>query len=126
MPNFERFLIIGDFNIHICCQKDSFVKDFINLTEVFDLVQMVTGPTHLKGHTLDLILSHGILLNEIEICERSFSDHSPITFSMPVSRSTINHCKTDVKAVESLILQLVLLLKLLKSFLIILNSPHQN
>lgn len=97
MSNFERFLIMGDFNIHICCPQNSFVKDFINLTEDFDLVQLVTRPTHIKGHTLDLILSHGILLSEIEICDHSFSDHNPITFNMPLALNTINLCKTGVK-----------------------------
>ena len=90
MPNFERFLIVGDFNIHICCPLNSFTKDFINLMDVFDLEQLVTRPTHIKGHTLDLILSHGILLSDIEICEQSFSDHNPIIFNLPLALNTIN------------------------------------
>lgn len=36
------------------------MKDFLNLKESFNLVQSVKGPTQEKGHTLDLILSHGI------------------------------------------------------------------
>lgn len=48
IPNFDRILI------HICCPQNSLGKDFISLTEAFDLVQLVKGPTHIHVHTLDL------------------------------------------------------------------------
>ncbi len=55
--NFDRSLIIGDFNIHVCCDSRPLVKDFINLKDSFNPTQSVTGPTHEKGHTLDLVVS---------------------------------------------------------------------
>lgn len=50
----------------------------MNLLDSFCLKQSVTGPTHEKGHTLDLVLSHGLTVSVIDICAMSISDHSPI------------------------------------------------
>lgn len=55
MPSFDRVLILGDFNIHVCCPSgSSFIMDFIHIVHSFNLAQSVEGPTHLKGHTLDM------------------------------------------------------------------------
>lgn len=52
----DWLLIVGDFNIHICCESNSLAKDFINLFDSFDFIQVVNGPTHKQDHTLDLVL----------------------------------------------------------------------
>lgn len=49
---FDCVLIVGDFNIHTCCKDDPFAKDFLALTDSFNLAQWVNDPTHVKGHTL--------------------------------------------------------------------------
>lgn len=59
-------------------------KDFINLIDSFNLMQSVTGPTHEKGHTLDLILSYGLDVAVSEICDTGMSDHLPIVFTIVV------------------------------------------
>lgn len=51
MPKYDRVLIVGDFNIHVCCPDMPMVKAFLNLIDSFNLVQCVTGPTHERGHT---------------------------------------------------------------------------
>lgn len=83
----DKFLILGDFNVHVCCESKPLVKDFLTVIESLNLTQWVTGATHEKGHTLDLVLSHGLDVSIDEICCTSLSDHMPIvfTFSMPCS-----------------------------------------
>ena len=49
----------------------------------------VDGPSHVQGHTLDLILSHGISVFDTTICELNFSDHKPIIFSVPLVSQSI-------------------------------------
>lgn len=61
--NYVRFLIIGDFNIHVCCESKPLVNDCLSLIDSFNLTQSVTGPTHEKGHTLDLVLSYGLWIS---------------------------------------------------------------
>lgn len=78
---YDRLSIAGDFNIHICCESNSLAKDFTNLTDSLDFTQVVNGPTHKQGHTLDLVLLHGISICELEILDLSFSDHMPVTFT---------------------------------------------
>uniref|UniRef100_A0A3B5PWL6 Reverse transcriptase domain-containing protein n=3 Tax=Xiphophorus maculatus TaxID=8083 RepID=A0A3B5PWL6_XIPMA len=81
----DRILIIGDFNIHICCPDKPLVKDFLDLIDSFDFIQSVVGPTHSKGHTQDLVLSHGLCLDTIEIFQTCISDHFPVLFSIKIS-----------------------------------------
>ncbi len=55
----DELLIVGDFNIHICCPSKHLVSDLLCLVDSFNLIQSVLGPTHQRGHTLDLVLSSG-------------------------------------------------------------------
>ena len=68
MPKYDRVLLVGDFNIHVCCPDKPLVKDFLSLIDSFNLVQCVSGPTHEHGHTLDLVLSHGLSVSNLEQC----------------------------------------------------------
>ena len=48
----------------------------------FNLAQSVEVPTHLKGYTLDIVLSSGFILDSVNLCENSFcvSDHKATMF----------------------------------------------
>ena len=54
----DHIIIVGDFNIHIDVPSGDGFK-FLSLIEALNLDQLVTAPTHLHGHTFDLVLSHG-------------------------------------------------------------------
>ena len=77
-----ELVIAGDFNIHTdeCSQLPS-------LIDSFGLVQHVSGSTHLKGHTLDLVISRA----EDDIIQGctvgSFiSDHNAVHFSVKAGK----------------------------------------
>jgi len=82
ITSYDRLLILGDFNIHVCCPDKPLVKDFCHVMDSFGLVQHINQPTHILGHTLDLILSHGFSVVNVHIEEASFSDHKPIVFNV--------------------------------------------
>lgn len=92
VPNVDRLLILGEFNIHVCCPDKPLVSEFLQTIDYFNLSQSFVGPTHEKGHTLDLILSYGFTLQIVRIEDCSFSDHKPILFntflSHPVKQSS--------------------------------------
>ena len=71
-----RFAIVGDFNIHWDVQSDNSVKRFADLLESFNIIQHVQIPTHINGHTIDLILTpsenHGITSTKTSLL---LSDH---------------------------------------------------
>lgn len=46
VPNYDRLLLLGDFNIQACCPLNSFLKDFSTLVDSFGFDQLVKGPTH--------------------------------------------------------------------------------
>ncbi|XP_058637889.1 uncharacterized protein LOC131544010 [Onychostoma macrolepis] len=73
----DKVLIVGDFNIHVDNEKDSLGSAFIDILNSIGVKQHVSGPTHCRNHTLDLILSHGIDVSGIEIWQQSddISDH---------------------------------------------------
>ena len=48
--------ICGDFNVHMDVPDDSSTRTFTKLIESHGYLQLVNGPTHKHGHTLDLVL----------------------------------------------------------------------
>ena len=93
-PNYDRVLIVGDFNVHVCCSGNPLARDFLNIIDSFNFVQSVSGPTHELGHTLDLVLSYGLPVCNLEICDPFFSDHMPILFDIALCSSTTKHVAT--------------------------------
>ncbi len=73
----DKALIVGDFNIHVDNTNDVLGLAFTDLINSFGVKQNVTGPTHRFNHTLDLIISHGIDLTDIDIIPQSddVTDH---------------------------------------------------
>ena len=52
----EPAIICGDFNIHMEDALNSQAEQFLSLLRDFNWINVVKGPTHTKGGTLDLIL----------------------------------------------------------------------
>ena len=70
-----------DFNLHWDKPNDKYVKIFRKLCDAFDLVQQVDSATHIKGHTLDFILSRpndGLCVRNLQVGEIVF-DHSVVS-----------------------------------------------
>ncbi len=89
----DHILILGDFNIHVCCSDNALAKEFQNLLSSLNVVQWVNGPTHYRVHTLDLILTYGLSVADIDICDTPLSDHRPVLFStlLPAPPITLPH-----------------------------------
>ncbi len=67
--NYDRFLLVGDFNIHVCCPSNPLSHDFLNLIVAFNLSQWINDSTHIQGHTLDLVLSYGLDVTDIVLSD---------------------------------------------------------
>ena len=78
----DRILLCGDFNIHVDSPSDSAVLNFQAVLNEFDLIQHTRGPTHISGHTLDLVItrSNDGLLRNIPNTRSLFSDHFAVEF----------------------------------------------
>ena len=90
--NTENLVIIGDFNFHIKSTSSN-SKTFNSLIDSFDLNQKVNFPTHIYGHTLDLLLTKSNNDHILNVhTTDAFSDHFSITCTLhlPTPRSQIN------------------------------------
>ena len=76
----EPLVLLGDFNIHVDVPTHMDAIQFRDLLDSMGLQQHVKRPTHIHGHTLDLLItrqSDVIIAKEPEI-ERYFSDHAVV------------------------------------------------
>ena len=83
-----RLLLLGDFNFHIEDPTKNDAQQFMDLIDSLGLKQHVQGPTHERGHTLDLVITRSS-----EFCAMQFeledilpSDHSLIRFVTDLNR----------------------------------------
>ncbi|KAL0147744.1 hypothetical protein M9458_056950 [Cirrhinus mrigala] len=74
-------LLLGDFNIHvdIVCSNTT---QLLSVFECFDLTQHVCVPTHIRGHTLDLICTSWGDITSISASDTGISDHKLLDFSL--------------------------------------------
>jgi len=73
-------IICGDFNVHVDQCNDTHAMRLVQLLKSFGYVQHVNEPTHVAGHTLDLVITNrdtGITDQKIS---DPISDHSLIYF----------------------------------------------
>ncbi len=65
----DKVLIVGDFNIQVDNEKNALGSAFIDILNSIGLNN--TSHSHCRNHTLDLILSHGIDVNGVDILKQS-------------------------------------------------------
>lgn len=84
----DQILIVGDFNIHVDNEKDALGSAFIDILNSIGVRQHVSGPTHCRNHTLDLILSHGVDVDSVEIMQPSddISDHYLVLCKLHIAK----------------------------------------
>ena len=90
----EDFIIAGDVNIHTETDGGP-ARKFEDLLDMFDLKQQVTGPTHIKGHTIDVVISPNktAYVSDLNIRKLDLSHHFLVEFGVNVSAS-LNITKT--------------------------------
>lgn len=52
---FPKLLVLRDFNVHIKSREEKPAQDFLAARTALGLTQVLSGPMHQGGHTLDLI-----------------------------------------------------------------------
>jgi len=74
-----KLLLLGDFNVHWDIPGDSERKQLATLLNTFGLEQQVQDATHVKGHTLDLVICR-TTDNLVSSCTVSdfLSDHNAL------------------------------------------------
>src|SRR6218665_1786038 len=91
-----HIIILGDLNIHLDEINNCNTKRFNKLIATHELIQHVTVPTQIQGHTLDVIITRDdkLVVNTIDVALPSVSDHSIIHFNIahqhpPIIRQSV-------------------------------------
>ncbi len=96
-----NILIAGDFNFHVDNITDPDTIKFNKILESFNLQQHINGPTHKRGHTLDLIITRNEdkLVTGTKIHDLVISDHFAIhsTLKLDVNMDSFNE---DLKVLD--------------------------
>ena len=102
VPSNNKFLIIGDFNLHFDCPSKTYVKQMLDLFNARNLSQIINKPTQVAGHILDWVVTEDPnFISNVCVLDRAISDHSVITFNineysnMPNKR--VIHCRNIKK-----------------------------
>ncbi len=85
----DKVLIVGDFNIHVDSEKDALKSAYLDILDSTGVRQHVSEPTHCRNHTLDLILSHGIDVDGVEVLQQSddISDHYIVLCKLHIAKA---------------------------------------
>ena len=77
-------IIAGDINIHCDVSDDPHTIQFNELLSAFNLKQSIDVPTHRKGHTLDVVVTHTeeTDISDIAVNDISLSDHFLLSFNI--------------------------------------------
>ncbi|KAF7249282.1 Peroxisome proliferator-activated receptor gamma coactivator 1-beta [Varanus komodoensis] len=80
-----RMLVLGDFNLHAESGLTGVAQDFMASMTAMGLSQHVIGPTHERGHTLDLVFTTGqeeddLRVRNLCLTPLSWSDHLLVRF----------------------------------------------
>ncbi|CDQ87263.1 unnamed protein product [Oncorhynchus mykiss] len=96
----DNIHIFGDFNIHMEKSTDPLQKAFRAIIDSVGFVQHVSGPTHCHSHTLDLVLSHGINVVDLNVFPHNpgLSNHHVIKFAI----ATNNLLRPQPRSIKSL------------------------
>ena len=65
--------------------QDKHAKELIAVLEMFGLTQHVTKPTHSRGLTLDVLISKGVVISNVDVVDVALSDHFCVFFDLSVT-----------------------------------------
>lgn len=83
-----NLLILGDFNYHFQDKSCKFAQDFAGILKSCNLVQHIRTATHIKGNTLDLVITRNeeIIPSRIKTSHDISPDHFGVLFELNVEK----------------------------------------
>ena len=88
-PKHKHVTVLGDINIHLDCKQQ--LATYQDVLSAHDLHNHTTGPTHIKGHTLDTVASATERVIHVSTADIALSDHFLISFYNPVDKKLPSH-----------------------------------
>jgi hypothetical protein len=90
LSSLKNILLVGDFNYHVNKRDDAYASTFLGLLNSCGFKQHIDFPTHVRGKTLDLVISRD---GELRPAKISFDgkvspDHFTVTFHLDFCKPT--------------------------------------
>jgi hypothetical protein len=100
----RKLIILGDFNLRIDSSCNVAGQRLLALIESFGMVQRVSGATHKRGHTLDLIITRlGDNLVSNIVMGDLISDHNVVSCKLNIQRPLLPTKRVDSAHLSRLI-----------------------
>ena len=79
----ESLILTGDYNFHVDVEDDPDARAFLDLLASMGLKQHVNVPTHVSGHTLDLMIKreHDLVISCVPV-PTDISNHASVLCSL--------------------------------------------
>ena len=91
----EVLILTGDFNVWVDVEDDVDAKKVLKIMNSYGLTQLVNGPTHDNGHTLDQIYLNQYQINtKVTIVDTKYdicTDHFPINIELLITQPQTNN-----------------------------------
>ena len=101
-----NLLIVGDFNFHVDNTTYPETIKFNKILEMFNLQQHVNGPTHKKGHTIDLIMTRILvgdrLVTNIKIHDPMLSDHLAVSCMLQLEKPPLERVEIQYRRLRNI------------------------
>jgi hypothetical protein len=84
----NKLVLLGDTNIHVDDKTNAAAKKIKECLSSFNLMQFIQEPTHIHGHTLDILVcdAESDLINNINIDNNGISDHHSVYWELTSQR----------------------------------------
>ena len=93
--NSRDLLLLGDFNLWANSSQDPVADACIDHLEGLGLQQLVCGPTHTSGHTLDLIFRQDLEIHILKNEPLPWTDHHAIKFTITINAPSTKALKPE-------------------------------
>ena len=100
----KHLLICGDFNIHVDNLHNADARTLYDLLESAGLQQVISEPTHTRGHTLDLLIvrESDDSIKDVTILPTMPSDHAAITFTVALPRPPVAKKQIRIRSLRDI------------------------
>ncbi|KAL9959876.1 hypothetical protein ACROYT_G033246 [Oculina patagonica] len=104
----EPLLITGDFNIHVDVFGYADRARLLELLESMGLQQHVDKPTHVSGHTLDLVITRDVdeLISTAPVVDYLFSDHITVICDLIIKKPSFTVKEISYRKIKGIDIEL--------------------
>ena len=97
---------MGDLNIHYEDISNPDARKFISVLDGFGLSQHIADPTHVKGHTLDVVITRAnTTVDNVIVTDPLISDHFCVSYTVDMCKPPFPKKEISYRKMKSIDLE---------------------